>query len=93
MIKLGECEERCIQEVTRYRFCVDPPPARRKDKCAGQAVLKTTRVCKRGDCGKLIFTLTKLKGRKEGNVLFNDALNTFLCTVIWFRTYGNEPFR
>ena len=24
----------------------------------------------------------------EGNVLFNDALNTFYFTVIWRRTYG-----
>ena len=28
------------------------------------------------------------RGRKEGNVLFNDALNTFLSTVIWRQTYG-----
>ena len=26
--------------------------------------------------------------RKEGNFLFNDALNTFYFTVIWRRTYG-----
>ena len=26
---------------------------------------------------------------KEGNDLFNDALNTF--TVIWRRTYGKGP--
>ena len=26
---------------------------------------------------------------KEGNVLFNDTLNTF--TVIWCQTYGKEP--
>ena len=26
--------------------------------------------------------------QKEGNVLFNDALNTFLFTVIWRRIYG-----
>ena len=32
------------------------------------------------------------EGRKEGNVLFNDTLNTFLFTVIWRRTYGKEPF-
>ena len=25
---------------------------------------------------------------KEGNVLFNDALNTFYFTVIWRQTYG-----
>ena len=32
--------------------------------------------------------------RKEGNVLFNDVLNTlFLFTVIWRRTYGKGPFR
>ena len=30
---------------------------------------------------------------KEGNVLFNDAPNTFLFTVIWRRTYGKVPFR
>ena len=32
-----------------------------------------------------------MDGRKEGNVLFNDALNTFLFTVIWRRTYGKGP--
>ena len=30
------------------------------------------------------------KGRKEGNVLFNDTLNTFHFTVIWHRTYCKE---
>ena len=34
-----------------------------------------------------------MEGRKEGNVLFNDALNTFYFTVIWRRTYGKGPFR
>ena len=29
---------------------------------------------------------------KEGNVLFNDALNTFYFTVIWCQTYGKGPF-
>ena len=27
------------------------------------------------------------EGRKEGNVLFNDTLNTFLFTVIWHQTW------
>ena len=31
------------------------------------------------------------KGQKEGNVLFNDALNTFYFTVIWRRTHGKGP--
>ena len=31
--------------------------------------------------------------RKEGNVLFNNALNTFYFTVIWCRTYGKVPLR
>ena len=31
--------------------------------------------------------------RKEGNVLFNDALNTFLFTVIWHLAYGKGPLR
>ena len=30
--------------------------------------------------------------REKGNVLFNDALNTFLFTVIWHHTYGKGPF-
>ena len=30
--------------------------------------------------------------RKERNVLFNDALNTFYFTVIWRQTYGKGPF-
>ena len=34
-----------------------------------------------------------LEGRKEGNVLFNDALNTFYFTVIRRRTYGKGPLR
>ena len=34
--------------------------------------------------GYVLFCLR----RKEGNVLFNDALNTFLVTVIWLQTYG-----
>ena len=33
-----------------------------------------------------------LNGRKEGNILFNDALNT-LFTVIWHQTYGKGPHR
>ena len=28
--------------------------------------------------------------RKEGNVLFNDALNTFYFSVIWCRTYSDS---
>ena len=30
---------------------------------------------------------------KEGNVLFNDALNIIFFTVIWPQTYGKEPLR
>ena len=30
---------------------------------------------------------------KEGEVLFNDALNTFYFTVIWRPTYGKELLR
>ena len=33
------------------------------------------------------------RGRKEGSVLFNDTLNTFLFTVILRRTYGKGQFR
>ena len=33
--------------------------------------------------------LTKL----EGYVLFNEALNTFVFTVIWRQTYGKGPLR
>ena len=29
-------------------------------------------------------------GRKEGNVLFNDALNTF---YLWRQTYGKGPIK
>ena len=31
-------------------------------------------------------SLARYRGRKEGNVLFNDALNTFYFTVIWRQT-------
>ena len=30
---------------------------------------------------------------QEGNVLFNDTLNTFYFTVIWRRTYDEGPVR
>ena len=32
-------------------------------------------------------------GRKLGNVLFNNTLNTFYFTVIWRRRYGKGPLR
>ena len=41
--------------------------------------------------GSFIFTIPHT--RKEKNVLFNDALNTFYFTVIWHRTYGKGPLR
>ena len=31
--------------------------------------------------------------RKDGNVLFNDTLNTLYFTDIWCRTYGKGPLR
>ena len=34
-----------------------------------------------------------ITGRKEGTVFFNDALNTFLFTVIWRQTYVKGPLR
>ena len=38
--------------------------------------------------------LRKSIKKEEGNVLFNDALNTFLFMVIWCWTYyGKGPFR
>ena len=36
--------------------------------------------------------LNKMR-RKERNVIFNDALNTFLFTVIWHGPYCKGPFR
>ena len=47
-------------------------------------------VCQKTGIGLRIGTFI---GRKEGNVLFNDAFNTFLFTVIWRRTYGKGPLR
>ena len=38
----------------------------------------------------LIIIIIIIIGRKEGNVLFNDALNTFYFTVIWRRLYGER---
>ena len=34
----------------------------------------------------LTDTDSRQQGRNEGNVLFNDALNTFYFTVIWRRS-------
>ena len=33
------------------------------------------------------------EGRKEGTVLFNDALNTFCFTVMWRQIYGKGTHR
>ena len=44
-------------------------------------------------CNKDIGMYSLSFGRKEGNVLFNDALNTFYFTVIWRRTYDIGPLR
>ena len=37
--------------------------------------------------------VVELYRRKEGNVLFNDAFNTFLFTVIWRQAYGKGPLK
>ena len=41
----------------------------------------------------MTIQIVREEGKKEGNVLFNDALNTFLYTVIWRRRYVKGPFR
>ena len=42
----------------------------------------------------LLLSVVKLLGlEKEGNVLFNDALNTFLFMDTCHWTYGKGPFR
>ena len=41
----------------------------------------------------IVLDLLRKEGRKEGSVLFTDALNTFLFTVIWHQTYGKGPLR
>ena len=51
--------------------------------------------------GKEMFYLTthsthfilRLYGRKEGNVLFNDAFNTFYLRLYGVGTYGKGPLR
>ena len=40
-----------------------------------------------------MFPIMKTGVRKEGNVLFNDDLNTFYFMVIWRQTYGKGPLR
>ena len=40
-----------------------------------------------------VFHLNKIPQNKEGNALFNDALNKFNFTVIWRCTYGKGPLR
>ena len=39
------------------------------------------------------FIASCREGRTEGNILFNEALNTFYFTVIWHRTYDKESLR
>ena len=43
--------------------------------------------------GKSRFVWSRVDGRKEGNVLFNDALKHILFTVIRRQTYGKGPLR
>ena len=40
------------------------------------------------------YHMQLLVGRKEGkgNILFNDALNTFFIRLLWRRIYGKGPF-
>ena len=40
-----------------------------------------------------IYGYMASEGRKEGNVLFNDALKGYIFTVIWRQKYGNGPLR
>ena len=42
---------------------------------------------------KQLDVLPVLDGRKEGNVLFNKALNIFYLWFIWHQIYGKRPFR
>ena len=37
--------------------------------------------------------MKRLYIRKEGNVLFNDTLNTVYLRLYGVRKYGEEPFR
>ena len=37
---------------------------------------------------RCIMNMIVTIGRKDGNVLFSDALSTFLFTVMWRQTYG-----
>ena len=39
----------------------------------------------------VVIEIGHLPGRK-GNVLFNDAFNTFYFTVLWRQTYGKGPY-
>ena len=55
MEKPDECEKNCTQTVTRYRFCVDPPPVVEGDSCVGEAWSIVTQKCEVGKCGALIF--------------------------------------
>ena len=36
----------------------------------------------------VITVIVRFDGRKEGNVLFNDALNTFYLRLYGHQTYG-----
>ena len=50
--------------------------------------IRAVRVTKSKNGGNRERQILNMEGRKKGNVLFYDALNTFLFTVIWRRTYG-----
>ena len=86
-------DDRPLQRRARYRLSYIPL----SQHSVNGLVLRFTNInhvsletCYTG-CPLLVCQITWQEistGRKERNVLFNDALNTFLFTVIWRQTYG-----
>ena len=68
---------RTVMQMTSSRNSTTPTPAK-------VGVMTSTAIAD-ASFEELEFPAGK---KEEGNVLFNDALNTFYFTVIWRQTYG-----
>ena len=71
-----------------------PIETRPNKRSSFEGFLSSVKGCLRDTTGSIICFCFFIKKKKEGNVLFKDALTQhILFTVIWRHTYGKGPLR